>query len=100
MTEIRLVKRYPHIKEEDVTSIFQEGYIKGFENGRKGAILIEWARAYMNELNKQAEKEWEYVLNELGGYEPCYCEMYARGIKHLIEDWEKENESRKGEEKK
>ena len=41
MPEIRLVKKYPHIKDEDVTSIFQEGYIKGFENGRKGAILID-----------------------------------------------------------
>ena len=42
MPEIRLVKKYPHIKDEDVISIFQEGYIKGFENGRKGAIPIEF----------------------------------------------------------
>lgn len=56
------------------------------------AIPIEFIRAYLNELNKEAEKEWEYVINEIGGSEPCYCEMYARGIKHLIESWEKEND--------
>ena len=59
---------------------------------RANVIPIEWIRAYLNELNKEAEKEWEYVMNELGGYEPCYLEMYARGIKHLLKGWEKENE--------
>lgn len=58
------------------------------------AIPIEWIRAYLNELKKQAEEEWEYIMNELGGYEPCYSEIYATGIKHLIEGWEKENEMR------
>lgn len=86
MPEIRLVKRYPHIKDEDVTSIFQEGYIKGFENGRKGAIPIEWI------LNKYREK-WEKA--EMGRRDFQFCEA----IHDLLEmwdeekaDWEKENE--------
>lgn len=70
MPEIRLVKRYPHIKDEDVTSIFQEGYIKGFENGRKGAIPIEW-------INKWLRKYGEPILDD--------------GICKMIENWEKES---------
>ena len=31
-------------------------------------------------------------MNELGGYEPCYSEMYATGIKRLLKYWEKEND--------
>ena len=72
MPEIRLVKRYPHIKDEDVTSIFQEGYVKGFENGRKGAIPIEYIKAFKEEVrdvtNGKAVIEW------------------------LLENWEKDNE--------
>ena len=41
MPKIKLVKRYPHIKDEDVSNIFQEGYIKGFENGRKKMRLVD-----------------------------------------------------------
>ncbi len=69
MPEIRLVKKYPHIKDEDVTSIFQEGYIKGFENGRKGAIPVEWI------------EKWVVTTNMGAG----------RTIDRLLEDWEKEN---------
>ena len=72
MTEIRLVKKYPHIKDEDVTSIFQEGYVKGFENGRKDAIPIEWIRKMMDKY-----KDWEF---------DNFCQS-------LIETWEKENET-------
>ena len=74
MTEIKLVKRYPHIKNEDVTSIFQEGYIKGFENGRKGAIPIEWIEKQM------AERENYGDFNTAGA------------IGYLLLSWEKENE--------
>ena len=73
MTEIKLVKRYPHLKDEDVTSIFQEGYIKGFENGRKGAIPIEW-------IKKWNQKNENFFL-------------YMGLARKLIEDWEKENET-------
>ena len=72
MTEIKLVKRYPHIKDEDVTSIFQEGYIKGFENGRKGAIPVEWIEKYAKRTSKKC----------------CHC---ATAIWEMLEDWEKEN---------
>lgn len=71
MTEIRLVKKYPHIKDEDVTSIFQEGYIKGFENGRKGAIPIEWIKEWV----ERDENYWDY--------------QYLTDV--LLKDWEKEN---------
>ena len=72
MPEIRLVKKYPHIKDEDVIRIFQEGYVKGFENGRKGAIPIEWIRKMMDKY-----KDWEF---------DNFCQS-------LIETWEKENET-------
>lgn len=73
MAEIKLVKRYPHIKDEDVTSIFQEGYIKGFENGRKGAIPIEWIDTYCTDSDIG-----------LRDNDPV-------AIKKLLEDWKKEN---------
>ena len=71
MTEIRLVKKYPHIKDEDVISIFQEGYIKGFENGRKGAIPIEWINNWLN-TGRNAK--------------------YFIAMMEMVEQWEKENE--------
>lgn len=72
MAEIRLVKKYPHIKDEDVISIFQEGYIKGFENGRKGAIPVEWIE--------------KWVVTKFVGA--------GRVIDSMLEDWGKENEQR------
>ena len=71
MPEIRLVKKYTHIKDEDVTSIFQEGYVKCFENGRKDAIPIEW----INEWVERDENYWDY--------------QYLTDV--LLKDWEKEN---------
>lgn len=71
MPEIRLVKKYPHIKDEDVISIFQEGYTKGFENGRKGAIPVEWIRDYVS--------IW-------------ISEPYKNFALNMIKIWEKENE--------
>jgi len=69
-----LEKRFPHIPDEDVTRIFQDGYIKGFENGRKGAIPIEWIKRYAKKGGKMA--------NILFPFE----------IEMMLEDWEKENE--------
>ena len=71
MPEIRLVKRYPHIKDEDVTSIFQEGYIKGFENGRKGAIPMGWISEYSRKPLSNADY-WAII--------------------RMVTEWEKENE--------
>lgn len=76
MPEIRLVKKYPHIKDEDVTSIFQEGYIKGFENGRKDAIPIEWIKKWCNTQNGKSLEE--RLLKRYG-------------VLTLLEDWEKES---------
>lgn len=73
MTEIKLVKRYPHIKDEDVTSIFQEGYIKGYENGRRGAIPIEW-------INK---KSLEFLTNKNF--------RLATDFQEVIDMWKVEN---------
>ncbi|MBR2554938.1 MAG: hypothetical protein IKE94_08785 [Aeriscardovia sp.] len=72
MTQIKLVKRYPHIKDEDVTSIFQEGYIKGFANGRKGAIPIEWIKKWLNGSRSSG---------------------LSIDVMSLLNDWEKENET-------
>jgi hypothetical protein len=73
MPEIRLVKKYPYIKDEDVISIFQEGYIKGFENGRKGAIPIEWL-------------ERKGMILAANKYD-----FSAGVIRIVIKEWEKEN---------
>ena len=72
MTEIKLIKRYPHIKDEDVTTIFQEGYTKGFENGRKGAIPIEWIKKWLNGSRSSG---------------------LSIDVMSLLYDWEKENET-------
>ena len=77
MPEIRLVKKYPHIKDEDVISIFQEGYVKGFENGRKGAIPIEWIKEWV----ERDENYWDY--------------QYLTDV--LLKDWEKENEHKESD---
>lgn len=74
MTEIRLIKKYPHIKDEDVISIFQEGYTKGFENGRKGAIPIEWI------------EQWKKTEFEKGNID------WVNGLNYLLSDWREENE--------
>ena len=75
MPEIRLVKKYPHIKDEDVTRIFQDGYMKGWENARKKAIPIEWI------------KEWYKKALSKSGF--MGDEMVS--VEDLLEDWEKEN---------
>ena len=43
---MKLKKKYPHIKDEDVTEIFMDGYNKGWKNARKKAIPITWISAY------------------------------------------------------
>lgn len=73
MAEIKLVKKYPNIRDEDVTEIFQEGYLKGFENGRKNAIPVEW-------LLKWA---CEFIDPNSEGYKMAM---------ELVHDWRKENE--------
>lgn len=74
---IRLVKKYPHIKDEDVISIFQEGYVKGFENGRKGTIPIEF-------IEEQIEITTDINSDELDV-------LYAGNLSYLLKLWEKKN---------
>ena len=91
MPEIRLVKKYPHIKDEDVISIFQEGYIKGFENGRKGAIPIEWIKKKSLEFLMKRNFRWATDFQEV-------IDMWkVENNIPLFDDelkitWEKENE--------
>lgn len=74
MTEIKLEKRFPHIPDEDVIRIFQDGYRKGWENARKKAITIEWILKWACEfINPNSE-----------GYKMAM---------ELVHDWEKENEA-------
>ncbi len=75
MEEIKLEKKYPNIRDEDVTEIFQEGYLKGFENGRKNAILIEWLR----------ELQVRYLKAE------CYMSVCV--VNEILNLWQKENQS-------
>ena len=70
MTEIKLEKRFPHIPDEDVTRIFQDGYMKGWENARKKAISIDW------------------IENKLKCCDNINAEIF---VKSLIRDWRKEN---------
>lgn len=93
MTEIRLVKKYPHIKDEDVTSIFQEGYIKGFENGRKGAIPIEWLHSIMKkQLIFAMNSEMEGTTTVQDGVIHCVSGAIAcQVLANVIGLWEKEN---------
>ena len=83
MPEIRLVKKYPHIKDEDVISIFQEGYVKGFENGRKDAIPIEWLKAYFKKCLSFDDRV--FIDNEDSNYD-IVIDKYK-----IFEEWEKEN---------
>lgn len=71
MTEIKLEKRFPHIPDEDVTRIFQDGYRKGWENARKKAIPIEW------------------IYENAGEY---FSGLEVLHLYKMIEEWEKENE--------
>lgn len=92
MKEIKLEKRFPHIKDEDVTSIFQEGYIKGFENGRKGAIPIEWIKNYCKEQRKKGDEYADFIIEELAGYGNNFYYDKRQRVKEMLEDWEKEND--------
>lgn len=94
MPVIRLVKRYPHIKDEDVTSIFQEGYIKGFENGRKGAIPIEWIEKWLNNIANNERYKSEYVELTKEVKRIVYRQaviIRIPCISDMLEDWEIEN---------
>ena len=71
MAEIKLVKKYPNIRDEDVTEIFQEGYLKGFENGRKNAISVEWIRSQkVDYQNKYLP--FDYCRGMQDGFNDCY----------------------------
>ena len=72
MTEIKLEKRFPHIPDEDVTRIFQDGYMKGWENARKKAIPIEYIEKFKKKVRHIAPAK--------------------EVIDWLLENWEKENE--------
>lgn len=73
MTEIKLEKRFPHIPDEDVTRIFQDGYMKGWEDARKKAIPIEWILKWA----------CEFIDPNSEGYKMAM---------ELVHDWRKENE--------
>lgn len=85
MSEIKLVKKYPNIRDEDVTEIFQEGYLKGFENGRKGAIPIEWLK---NKSKDLADAYWNNVKNKL----VLDMKDLPLVMDEIVRMWEKENE--------
>ena len=71
MTEVKLEKRFPHIPDEDVTRIFQDGYMKGWENARKKAIPIEYIEKFKKEFRAVASVK--------------------AVIEWLLEKWENEN---------
>ena len=79
MREIKLEKRFPHIPDEDVTTIFQEGYIKGWENARRKSIPIDWL----------VTKAKEMVLTQGTKF---YSILDLPIVYDLIREWRKENE--------
>ena len=125
MEEIKLVKKYPNIRDEDVTEIFQEGYLKGFENGRKNAIPIdkpflkmrygdyvvynkkwlvdhlqtEWnilqGKEYQPSIPVEWIKKWCNKEHNRKSLEERLLKRY--GVITMLEDWEKENETRRTE---
>jgi hypothetical protein len=74
MTEIKLEKRFPHIPDEDVTRIFQDGYMKGWENAMKKSIPIEWIKYHIRALQISGSYTDAMLLTD------------------LIDLWEKEND--------
>lgn len=80
MTEIKLEKRFPHIPDEDVTRIFQDGYMKGWENARKKAIPPNWI------------KRW-FAENGFKFYDDNEDIHRVGDIEEMLFDWEKENET-------
>lgn len=86
--KIELKKKYPHIPDEDVTEIFNDGYIKGFENGRKNAIPIEYIEKKLSKLEYDISWGWYYGAST-NNME--YTRNWVRII--LLEEWEKENEN-------
>ena len=112
MAEIKLVKKYPNIRDEDVIEIFQEGYLKGFENGRKNAIPVDKPFLKMRYGNYVVyDKKWlvnhlqtEWSILQGKEYQPSIpIEWIERklaehwyvdyDIRELLNDWEKENEA-------
>lgn len=110
MAEIKLEKKYPNIRDEDVIEIFQEGYLKGFENGRKNAIPIDKPFLKMRYGNYVVyDKKWlvnnlqtEWSILQGKEYQPSIpVEWLERklaehwyvdyDIRQLLDDWEKEN---------
>lgn len=84
MTEIKLVKKYPNIRDEDVIEIFQEGYLKGFENGRKNAIPVEWIKKQKVDFQNE-----DYPFNYCRGFQDGFNDC----IDYLLSEWEEENQS-------
>lgn len=79
MSEIKLFKKYPHIKDNDVVGIFLEGYFKGLENGRKRMIPIKWIEEWLNKFVKEINGVKFYTGD---GYD---------SVRDMLDDWEKEN---------
>ena len=77
MLEIKLKKRYPHIPIEDVTQIFNEGYLKGYENGLKTAIPVRHGH-YIGEADGYADGELVY---DIWSCSECGC---------YFEDWDEQ----------
>lgn len=83
---------YPLEKaQNNFMSFYREALQNTFEFEVK-AITIEWLEKYLHELNKQAEEEMDFIINELGGYETCHKMEFVIGIEKMLEKWEKENE--------
>lgn len=84
MTEVKLEKRFPHIPDEDVTRIFQDGYMKGWENARKKAIPVEWIKKYAKRFIELENRNYFAYrgFSDIG-----------EAILNMLENWEKENET-------
>ena len=98
MTEVKLEKRFPHIPDEDVTRIFQDGYMKGWENARKKAIPIEFIEAFKKEFRAVASVKAviEWLLEK---WEDEQARLFEKQITEecvsaeRFAEWEKENET-------
>lgn len=78
---IKLEKKYPHISDEDVTDIFNDGYVKGWNNARKNSISIDW-------IEKWAEKFYKVIDGKR-----YYMGFGYDTVWYMLDDWKKENET-------
>lgn len=91
MRSIDVEKRFPHIPDEDVTRIFQDGYMHGRADTMRHAIPEEFVKKKLARLEDDIKWRWYYGNVALDKME--YTRLWIEQV--LLEEWEKEKENEK-----